>query len=231
MATNKNAIIRYHALDRCFSIPGTKYFIEDLIESCNDAMPDIDPNSSGIKRHQMYEEIKFTGVSLGYDATIESFKNSRKVYYRYDNQNFSIINHPINIQKAQQLKELPLSLSGFNGIPHFKWVEEIKALLEQNALSFEENPYLTGREYIGELYNSIINRETVLTQYKPFKLDEKLQYDLQPYLLIQYNNRCFLYGMTKGQQTITNINFREFFDNIVGVSLPFNEKTKKILDN
>lgn len=210
MATNKNAIIRYHALDRCFSIPGTKYFIEDLIESCNDAMPDIDPNSSGIKRHQMYEEIKFTGVSLGYDATIESFKNSRKVYYRYDNQNFSIINHPINKQQAQQLKELPLSLSRFNGIPHFKWVEEIKALLEQNALSFEENPYLTGREYIGELYNSIINRETVL---------------------IQYNNRCFLYGMTKGQQTITNINFGEFFDNIVGVSLPFNEKTKKILDN
>jgi len=210
MATNKNAIIRYHALDRCFSNPGTKYFIEDIIESCNDAMHDIDPNSSGIKRRQMYEEIKFTRDSLGDDATIESFKDSRKVYYRYDNQNFSIINHPINKQQAQQLKELPLSLSRFNGIPHFKWVEEIKALLEQNALSFEENPYLTGREYIGELYNSIINRETVL---------------------IQYNNRCFLYGMTKGQQTITNINFGEFFDNIVGVSLPFNEKTKKILDN
>lgn len=40
MSTNKNAIIRYQALDRCFRRTGKKYFIEDLIEACNEALYD-----------------------------------------------------------------------------------------------------------------------------------------------------------------------------------------------
>jgi len=32
MATNRNAIIRYQALDKCFHNRGRKYFIDDLIE-------------------------------------------------------------------------------------------------------------------------------------------------------------------------------------------------------
>ena len=59
MATNKNATIRYQALDRCFRNPGRKYYIDDLIEVCNDALLDIDPDSSGIKRRQIYDDIKF----------------------------------------------------------------------------------------------------------------------------------------------------------------------------
>jgi len=32
MATNKNAIIRYQALDKCFRNPGRKYFMDDLMD-------------------------------------------------------------------------------------------------------------------------------------------------------------------------------------------------------
>jgi hypothetical protein len=48
MATNKNATIRYQTLNRCFRNPGRKYYIEDLVEACNDSLLDIDPSSTGL---------------------------------------------------------------------------------------------------------------------------------------------------------------------------------------
>lgn len=38
MPTNKHAIIRYQALDKCFSNRYRKYYIDDLIKVCNKAL-------------------------------------------------------------------------------------------------------------------------------------------------------------------------------------------------
>ena len=38
MATNKHAIIRYQALDKCFRNIGKRYFMDDLIDACNQAI-------------------------------------------------------------------------------------------------------------------------------------------------------------------------------------------------
>lgn len=38
MPTNKNASIRYQALDKCFQNRNKKFFIEDLIQACNEAL-------------------------------------------------------------------------------------------------------------------------------------------------------------------------------------------------
>jgi hypothetical protein len=43
MAINKNALIRYQVLDRCFRNPGRMYFWQDLLEECNQALADINP--------------------------------------------------------------------------------------------------------------------------------------------------------------------------------------------
>ena len=130
MATNKNATIRYQALNRCLRNPGRKYFIDDLIEACNDSLLDIDPYSTGIKRRQVFDDIKFMRDSQGFDAPIESYKDGKKVFYRYNDPSFSINNQPLNEKEAQQLKEALLTLSRFKGIPQFEWVDEIKARLE-----------------------------------------------------------------------------------------------------
>ncbi len=34
MAKNKNAIVRYRALDKCFSSKTKRYYMDDLIEAC-----------------------------------------------------------------------------------------------------------------------------------------------------------------------------------------------------
>jgi len=258
MATNKNAIIRYQALDKCFRNPGRKYFMEDLIDACNDALFDLDSKSTGVKRRQIFDDIKFMRDSRGYDAPIESYKDGKKAYYRYEDLDFSINNQPLNEQEAQQLKESLLTLSRFKGMPQFEWVEEIKARLDQSfkltteeqVLSFDENPFLTGREYIGELYHAIINKQVLEIEYHPFKRDDSILFTIHPYHLKQYNNRWFLFGMNNEYQTITNIaldrikamkeskiaylpnteiNFEEFFEDVIGVTIPEDKTLHKVI--
>lgn len=257
MATNKNATIRYQTLDKCFRNPGKRYYFQDLIEACNEALLDVDPNSSGIKRRQIYEDIKFMQDSKGFDAPIESFKDGRKAFYRYTDQNFSINNQPLNEQEAQQLKESLLTLSRFKGMPQFEWVEEIKARLEQtfnlktedNILSFEENPYLTGREYIGDVYNAIVNKTVLTIVYQPFKAADQLAFEIHPYHLKQFNNRWFLFGLNSEYQNLTNvaldriqsieqskikyiqntdIDFADYFEDIVGVSISEDNRAERV---
>jgi len=258
MATNKNATIRYQTLDRCFRNPGKRYFIEDLTEACNQALLDIDPTSSGVQKRQIYEDIKFMRDSRGFDAPIESYKENKKAYYRYDDSNFSINNQPLNEQEAQQLREALLTLSRFKGMPQFEWIEEIKVRLEhsfnlkseENIISFDENEFLKGREFIGDLFNAIVNKQTLLIHYKPFKAEENIHLEIHPYHLKQFNNRWFLFGWNEKEEHISNIaldrissfsvsetqlipnveiDFKDFFDDIIGVSIPLNEKPKKIL--
>ena len=258
MATNKNAIIRYQVLDKCFRNPGRKYYMIDLIDACNDALFDLDPSSSGVKRRQIFDDIKFMKDSRGYNAPIESYKDGKKAFYRYEDTNFSINNQPLNEQEAQQLKESLLTISRFKGMPQFEWLEELKARLDQsfnlstdeNIMSFEENPFLTGREHINTLYNAIVNKQTLIIEYHPFKSDSDISFNLHPYHLKQYNNRWFLFGLNEKDKKITNvaldriklikdskthyiinesIDFSEFFDDIIGVTIPENKDTNKIL--
>ncbi len=258
MANNKNATIRYQALNRCFRNPGRQYYIEDLIEACNIALLDIDPSSTGIKRRQVFDDIKFMRDSQGFDAPIESYKDNRKAFYRYVDMTFSINNQPLNEKEAHQLRESLMTLSRFKGLPQFEWVEEIKTRLEasfhlksqEKVIEFEENQYLTGKEHIGVLYDAIINKQVLEIQYHPFKREDSMQISLHPYFLKQYNNRWFLFGGNGNISSITTIaldrieevrsvsieyfpntviNFEEYFYDVIGVSVPNERTTLKIL--
>jgi predicted DNA-binding transcriptional regulator YafY len=258
MATNKNATIRYQALNRCFRNPGRKYYIDDLIEACNDSLLDIDSSSTGIKRRQVFDDIKFMRDSQGFDAPIESYKDGKKVFYRYSDLSFSINNQPLNEKEAGQLKEALLTLSRFKGIPQFEWVDEIKTRLEasfqlksrEKVIEFEENQYLKGKEHIGVLYDAIINKQILDIQYHPFNREEPIQMILEPYFLKQYNSRWFLFGLNVEMKTISNLaldriigmrdtnrhytesdtwDFEEFFEDVVGVSVNKNLQPVKIL--
>lgn len=257
MSTNKNATIRYQTLNRCFRNPGRKYFIEDLIEACNDSLIDIDPSSTGVKKRQVYDDMKFMCDSQGFEAPIESHKDGKKVYYRYGDLNFSINSQPLNEREAQQLKEALLTLSRFKGIPQFEWVDEIKTRLEasfqlksrEKVIEFEENPYLRGKEHIGVLYDAIINRQIIDITYHAFNKEQCEQIILNPYFLKQYNSRWFLFGYNESRNAISNLaldrileikstthhyhtvlwDADEFFEDVVGVTVNVNDEPTKIL--
>jgi predicted DNA-binding transcriptional regulator YafY len=259
VATNKNATIRYQTLNRCFSNPGRKYYIDDLIEACNNSLLDIDPSSTGIKRRQVFDDIKFMRDSQGFDAPIESYKDGKKVYYRYNDLSFSINNQPLNENEANQLKEALLTISRFKGMPQFEWVDEISARLDSGLglshnsgkiIEFEQNSYLRGLEYITPIYNAILYQTVVEIEYKSFKQDLPQAIAFHPYFLKQYNNRWYIFGLNDANGFIMNlaldrissiqeskvkfipnnsIDFNEYFEDIVGVTVENNGKLEKVV--
>jgi len=208
MATNKNAIIRYQALDKCLRNPGKNYSIEDLVSECNVALADVSPNTTGIKKRQVYDDLKFMRDSKGYDAPIISLKNGRVVYYHYMDRTFTIGKQPLNEMEAQQLKESLHTLSRFSGLPQFEWIEDMKLRLDQyfkfesqeHIIEFDSNPYLKGREYIGQLYAAINNQKVLEISYHSFKSEHPEVIIIHPHLLLVccYNRFQIILKMNNG---------------------------------
>ncbi len=258
MATNKHAIIRYQALDKCFRNPGKKYFIDDLIESCSLALIDFTGHNSSVSRRQIFEDIKFMESSQGWTIPLIKLKDGRKVYYRYADMDFSINNQLLNEREELQLREALNTISRFKGMPQFTWIGELSAKLEQGLklgkrkdiiIEFEQNQYLKGLEYITPVYEAIQNMSALEVEYKSFKQEEAIQLTISPYFLKQYNNRWFLFGITTGYKNLTNlpldriinintskteyipnkeIDFDEYFEDVIGVSVDPEIKPQKI---
>jgi predicted DNA-binding transcriptional regulator YafY len=257
MSTNKNAILRYQTLDKCFRNPGKRYFINDLIELCNEALFDYDPLNSGIQKRQIYDDILFMKDSKGYNAPIEEFKDGRSVFRRYSDLNFSINNQPINESEASQLKEALMTLNRFKGMPQFEWVNDLSTRLESSfglltsdkpVIAFENNPYASGLEYISILYRVIIYKTPLKIVSKSFSKDKEEEYEFHPYYLKQYNNRWFVFGynVSKGKvfkkaldriQSIkelkteyiySEINFDEYLEDVIGVSIAEEQEPQKV---
>ncbi|WP_288955345.1 WYL domain-containing protein [uncultured Polaribacter sp.] len=247
MPINKHQIIRYQALDKCFRNNGKRYFIEDLIGACNDAIYNFSGNSDGVQKRQIYDDIAFMLSEDGYAAPIEKNKVGRKVYYFYTDINFTINNQPLTESEALELKETLVTLNRFKGLPQFEWIESMTTRLEASfqfgidanqIIEFDQNEFLKGKEHIKDLYHSITNKTPLTISYKSFSANTEVEIELHPYYLKQYNNRWFVFGKNPKYDNITNlaldriskielleanfintdIDFQEYFEDIIGVT-------------
>jgi predicted DNA-binding transcriptional regulator YafY len=259
LATNKHATIRYHALDRCFSNFGRRFFIENLVEACNDALLEFSGIEDGIKRRQIFDDIAFMESEQGWSIPLEKVKEGRRVYYRYEEKFFSIKNKGLNQLEAEQLNETVSILSRFKGLPQFEWVEETQIRLQDtfhlkgqsvSSVGFAHNPYLKGLHHFTDLFNSIQNKQALWLTYKAFTQLEEIVCTIHPWYLKQYNNRWFLFGYNTAFQEISNfaldriiyietdsatyfkndsIDFEAYFEDIVGVSVQRDGIVEKVV--
>ena len=211
MSVNKNALLRYQVLDRCFRNTGRMYFWEDLLNECNDALMEFDPACGGIGRRQLFDDIRFMESDQGWSIELERIRYGRKVYYRYENPSFSINNQPLNESEAEQIKSALQIFSRFSGTPQFTWVNEMIPMLEtkfgliprkKEVISFESNIDLKGLELLIPLFNAIVNKRVINLVYKDFKSEKSYEIILHPYYLKQYNNRWFVLGLREKRETI-----------------------------
>lgn len=259
MATNKLATLRYQRLNKCFSNAGRRYYMENLIEECNNALYEFNGNDIGIKKRQIFEDIKFMESPQGWNIPLQRIRDGHRVYFRYEEKDFSINNQPLNETEANQLKEALVTLSRFKGLPQFEWVTEITARIDsglslsatnQNIIEFEQNNYLKGIDFITPIYNAILYQQATEINYKSFKRNDKQTFIIHPYFLKQFNNRWFVFGVNDISERLLNlaldrivdikesnikykknetINFNEYFEDIVGVSVNSIGKVKHIL--
>lgn len=247
MATNKHAQIRYIALDKCFSNFGRKYYIEDLVKACNEAIYDFTGKQEGVKKRQVYEDIKFMESLAGYHIDLERFKDGRKIFFKYRERDYSINKSPLNEVEVNQINEVLLTLSRFKGMPQFEWVDEISSRLQSlsrqddvKIIDFEQNQFLKGLEYITPLFNAIFFKRVLEVKYLSFKGENEIMNIIHPYFLKQYNLRWFLFGLNEKESKISNqaldriisikeldyeykpnteIDFNEYFDDVIGVTI------------
>ena len=258
MPITKQKHIRHYALDRCFRNRAKRYYIEDLLEACNKALAtkDCAPIS---KRTLQYDLNEFEDLYRTPDknSAVEHIVDSHgRTYYRYEDPNFSIQNAPITEEELSKLKETVLMLNRFKGLPQFDWMTELLTKIEtklhvneqnSNVISFDNNEYLQGLDYIGPLFDYIVNKQTIELQYQPYGKSILTQI-VSPYHIKQYNNRWFLLAGNESRKLIhfaldrivdiqpthaafipTDIDFVEYFDDVIGVTIPKDAAPKQIL--
>jgi predicted DNA-binding transcriptional regulator YafY len=259
MPTNKHATIRYQTLDRCFSNFGRKFFIEDLVEACKEALFEFSGIEDGVKQRQIFDDIRFMESSQGWEIPLERIADGKRKFYRYADKSFSIKSKGLTQSEAIQLKETLSILSRFKGMPQFDWIEEMQIRLEDlfhlknlsgSIVGFEQNPYLKGLNFFAEIFNAILNKRVLLLKYQGFKQTEPTSAHFHPYYLKQYNSRWFVFGFNKDFGAISNfaldrimeayeitdhyienetIDFEEYFEDMVGVSSNEGDIPEKVI--
>lgn len=261
MATNKCAMIRYKALDKCFRNKYKNFYMDDLIDACNEAIynsTNIDP---GIQRRQIYNDIRFMESPEGWSIQLnDDLKDGKKRIYRYLNPSFSIYKRPLDDQEMDMLVQAIGVLNRFKGLPQFEWMESLLTHLEDkfhlkgndsSVIGFEQNIDYTASSLLTPLFMSIVNKQVIQVNYETFDNKETL-WTIHPYYIKQYNNRWFLFGLNSmeknqisvipldrikafeadsSQKYIENetIDFDEYFDDVIGVTIPKKSKSCPIV--
>lgn len=219
--------------------------MEDLIEYCSAAITDHTGLSSSVSRRQIFDDINFMKSEAGYAAPIESYRDGRKTYYRYEDLDFSIVKSEINEEEKALLKNALVVFQRIQGLPNMEWLNELSTKLddslfqqENSIISYDHNPYLHGLEYLQELYQYILNKSVVKISYQSYRAEEAMDIIMHPYHLKQFNSRWFLFGWNHDRQSLQNlaldrikgielehivfhqehIDFEEYFEDIIGVT-------------
>ena len=216
MPTNKNAQLRYQVLDRCLSNWSRRYYIEDLVEACNEALYQYNgetKDGGGVKKRQVQEDLKFIEREEGYGMLIDAIQDGHRKYYRYHKKGASIKEQPINQEELDLIHNALILLKRFEGVLQFEWLDDLEKRLYttsklgetlDSVVSFQHNPYLKGMDaYYKPIFDSIVNKRVIEIVYHPFGKYARTIIVI-PYYLKQYNNRWFLIGKHKDSKYLSN---------------------------
>lgn len=256
MPKTKNALIRQRVIDRCLGSV-RNYSMRDLMDACNKELSNYG-ELPVTAMNTIREDINQICSNYP-DAKIVPRRVGRNIFYSYEDKSYSIFKIPFNRDEVVQLTQTLLILSRFEGMPQFEWVEDFihrfKSSLKLSfsddpIVGFDENIDLKGREYFAPLFSAISNKQVIAIEYKNFKKDQREQFVVHPYYLKQYNNRWFLLGLTEPKKRLSifaldriesinvlhkeyisnrDINFQEYFDDMIGVSRTFDGAQQRVV--
>ena len=241
MISEQNKTKRYIRLDQLLR-DSEGYTLDELLQ---------DPLMDDISVRTLRKDLTEFETIYGAQFDHTTFRGRKRIW-KYKDSSFSIyqqINRDIEvIHKAIQ------SLQVFKGDPRYDWLRLFLMTLENGVhnnkpfMSFDTNLDLRGLDNIEVLGKAILHKHPVRLKYKPFDHDA-FYTNVHPYYLKQYNNRWFLMAWSEEKSSIfnyaidriisikhlskpfkqTEIDFDEYFDDVVGVTLRQNAKTEKLL--
>lgn len=213
MPVNRNALIRFRTIDNCLRNRQRKWTLEDLIDSCSEALYEYEGIDKGVSRRSIQMDIQLMrSDKLGYNAPIIVLE---KKYYTYEDPDYSITNIPLTNHDLSKLTEVVEILRQFKGFSHFQELSGMVQRLENKIYSakthqepvidFEKNDNLKGLEHIETIYQAIIHKKAIELCYQSFKAREPATFIFHPYYLKEYRNRWFVIGIKKRNTPIMNL--------------------------
>jgi hypothetical protein len=210
--------------------------------------PQIDDISVRLLRDNLKE------LEDKYGAEFETtLYRGRERLWRYRDTNFSIIQQ--TSKDMEIIRHSLENLSMFKGDPRYDMLRFYLIGLEKgvtesglNFMSFDNNSEVAGLEHAELILDAIIHKFPLKMWYKPFNKDE-FSCNIHPYHLRQYNRRWYIFAYSEDKKDIlnypldritklehlskpyieTDVNFDDYFDDIVGVSNYKNTAVEKVV--
>lgn len=247
----KNPIMRYKILDSLLSDRNRYYSVLDLLDKVNQAL--VLDGMEPVSRRCI--ELDLNALECApYNAPIKRrIWFNGKMCVRYAEEGFSIFVKKLSDDEENLLSEVLNTIGQFDGVENFEWLDGLKKRLDikerRRIIQFESNPFYSGKNLIGSLFNAISNKLVIALKYHPYNSPQAIKKVVNPYLLKEYNNRWFLIaGFIDGKvrnyaldrivsfQPMPQLDYIEpdeelesRFDDIVGVTLYEDKPVEDIL--
>ena len=210
MAVNKNALIRYKTIDKCLQNKYRQWTLDDLITACSDALYEYEGKDVDVSKRTVQLDIQMMrSDKLGYNAPIVVYERK---YYKYEDENYSIINIPVTDKDVKVMNEAIQVLRQFKDFSLFKEMDGVLQRLEDSVyasqknnraiIHLDKNEQLKGLEFIDVIYEAIQSKKVLAVTYQSFSARTSSLMKVHPQLLKEFNNRWFLLASHK-QKMIT----------------------------
>ena len=254
MPVDKQVLLRYRVLNRCFRNPFKEYTLDDLVEECNKSLRKNDMME--VARRTIQKDISDLQMPPYSIRLVENMKKGRMRVFRYTDTNYSLPIFRINDSERNKVLDAIRVLNSkyFANDPLYDWARTFLAEVEggvfdgesSSVVSFQSNSDLEGLKYFRGLLQAITNKRVVVLRYTPFDKDE-ISVKVYPYYLKQYNDRWYLIAQAIGYDTYSNYaldrikgfeeialpykepecDLNDYFEDVIGVTIP-DEPAQKI---
>ena len=243
MPVDKQVLLRYKILNRCFRNRYKEYTIDDLVDACNEALRKADKQD--VSKRTIQNDINVLEADHGI-LLDEKLKRGRQRLYRYRDTSYSLPFLRMNDEERNKIQDAIRVLEDFEGDPLYDWARTLLMQVgggmfnEDSSLvvSFQSNPDLKGLNLFGKLLQAILTKRTLKIIYTPFGKDSYSE-RVYPYHLKQFNDRWYLIAQAVGYETLghyaldriesfeeisipykeSEVNFNEYFDDVIGVTV------------
>lgn len=248
---------RYRVIDKCLRRKYQQFTYKKLVEAISQELLEHYDIKKVISRRTFFIDLETmrSPAPRGYDAPIV-VKNGVYSYSdpNFSILNSPFTANDLNdlkeaISILSQFRGLPNFVNIDAMIGKLKAEMASYNLDTSSYLLIDSNESYTGYNWIEPLYNAIKEENCLKVKYKPFTEEKPLEFTFHPYLVKEYNNRWFVLGWHHKEKLIYNLaldrieqikpskeiyqrkgkeEIRNYFDNIIGVSLPRDAKVEKI---
>ena len=244
MPVDKQVLLRYQVLNKCFRSRYREYTIEDLLDECNKALRSQDKPE--VSKRTIQNDI--TTLETDYGIRLqENLKRGRQRLYRYYDLDYSLPLIRINDEERNKIQAAIDVLEDFEGEPLYDWTRSFLMQVESGLLNdspsplvtFQSNPDLKGISHFPNLLQAIRTKRVLKLRYTPYGKDTQT-ITIYPYHLKQFNDRWYLIAQAKGYETFahyaldridsyeevalpykdSDVDFSEYFYDVIGVTVP-----------